>query len=255
MKPPQFETLTIEHEEGIATLFFDRPEKRNAMNRTMFEELGLAADFLRDDPEVRVIVVTGRGKAFSAGLDLSSLDLFQETDLSAFRVLIRNIQRNFRAFALIEKPVLAMVNGHALGAGTQIALACDMIFASTEATFGLLEVNFGLVTDLGATQRLPRYVGIHRAKELILTGRRIDAAEAERIGLVNAVYSPDELREKTYELAVQLKNLSPLAVGLCKVAIEKGFECGVESGFELEAQSQSICVEQMMESMKKQAEG
>jgi enoyl-CoA hydratase/carnithine racemase len=176
MKPPKMKTITVEVDNGIATTYLDRPEKLNAMNPEMFTDLGTAADFIRDDGDVKIAVVTGRGRAFSAGIDLNSLQAFQDVDLQGFRALVRQIQHNFRAFELIEKPVIAMVNGHALGAGTELALACDMILASSEATFGLLEVNVGLVVDLGGTQRLPRYIGVHRAKELILTGKKIDAA-------------------------------------------------------------------------------
>jgi enoyl-CoA hydratase len=251
MKPPKLETLSIEQENGIATLFMDRPEKRNAMNQTMFEELGTAADYLRDDVEVRVIIMTGRGPAFSSGLDLSSLDSLMDMTVDEFRVLVRKMQRNFRAYELLEKPVIAMVNGYAFGAGMQIALACDMILASTQAQFGLLEVNLGLVTDLGATQRLPRYIGIHRAKELIMTGKRIDAAEAERVGLVNAVYPAEELEPKTRELAEHLKGLSAVAVGLCKLAIDRSRDVSIESGLECEVQSQSICVSHILDQMKK----
>jgi enoyl-CoA hydratase/carnithine racemase len=247
MKPPEMETLTVEVDEGIATLYLDRPEKLNAMNDTMFNELGVAADYIRDDPETRVAIMTGRGRAFSAGIDLSSAEMLASADPTAFRVIVRNIQRNFRAFELIEKPVIAMVNGHALGAGTEIALACDMILASTEATFGLLEVNIGLVTDLGASQRLPRFVGIHRAKELILTGKRISAAEADRIGLVNAVYPPEQLVAETLALANHLKGLPALPVGLCKIAIDRSRGSSIEAGLEYEAQSQSICVSHLQE--------
>lgn len=253
MKPPNLETLSIEHENGVATLFLDRPEKRNAMNQTMFDELGTASDYLRDEGEVKVIIMTGRGSSFSSGLDLGSLETFMDTDVNDLRVLVRRMQRNVRAFELIEKPVISMVNGHALGAGMEIALACDMILASTSAQFGLLEVNLGLVTDLGATQRLPRYIGIHRAKELIFTGKRIDAAEAERIGLVNAVYPADELESKTHELANHLKGLSTLPIGLCKVAIDRSRDGSMESGLEYEAQSQSICASHLLEQMKKAA--
>jgi enoyl-CoA hydratase len=232
----------------------DRPEKLNAMNPVMFAELGTAADYLRDEPEVKVIVITGRGRAFCAGIDTSSLADFQNTDPHRFRVIVRNIQRNFRAFELIEKPVIAMVNGHALGAGTELCLASDMILASTLATFGLLEVNLGLVVDLGGTQRLPRFIGLHRAKELILTGKRIDAAEAERIGLINALYEPDELKPAVCELANHLMSLSPVAVGLCKIALDRSGDSSVESGLEYEAQSQSLAFTYLMEKMKNAGE-
>lgn len=250
MQQPEMETISIETSDGVSMMYLDRPEKLNAFNPAMFSELGTAADFLRDDPETRVIVITGRGRAFSAGIDLGSLKDFQETDAHGFRVIVRSIQRNFRAFELIEKPVIAMVNGHALGAGTELALASDMILASSEATFGLLEVNIGLVTDLGATQRLPRYVGIHRAKELILTGKKISAEEADRIGLVNAVYPPDRLVDETLSLADHLKRLSPVAVGLCKIALDRSAGVSVESGLEYEAQSQSLCFGYLMEKLR-----
>ncbi len=252
MKPPEMKTITIEVDNGIATMYLDRPEKLNAMNPTMFEELGVAADYIRDDSAVKVAIVTGRGRAFSAGIDLNSLQEYNVVDLQAFRAVVRKIQRNFRAYELIEKPIIAMVNGHALGAGTEMALACDMILASTEATFGLPEVNIGLVVDLGGTQRLQRYIGVHRAKELILTGKKIDAAEADRIGLVNAVYTPEELESKTLELANHLMGLSPVAVGLCKIAIDRGKGSSIESGLEYDAQSQSLAFGYLKEQLEKQ---
>jgi len=242
MRPPEMDTLSVEVDDGIATLYLDRPEKLNAMNETMFRELGVAAVYIRDDPDIRVAIITGRGRAFSAGIDLGTAEMLAGTDITQFRALVRDIQRNFRAFELLEKPVIAMVNGHALGAGTQIALACDMILASTEATFGLLEVNIGLVTDLGASQMLPRYIGIHRAKELILTGKKINAAEADRIGLVNAVYPPDELLAETLALANHFKSLPALPIGLCKIAIDRSRDGSMESGLEYEALSQAICL-------------
>lgn len=250
MQPPEMQTITVEVENGIGYMYLDRPEKLNAMNPAMFEELGTAADYLRDDPGVKVIVITGRGRAFCAGIDTSNLAEFKNADPHEFRVVVRKIQRNFRAFELIEKPVIAMVNGHALGAGTELCLASDMILASTEATFGLLEVNLGLVVDLGGTQRLPRFVGLHRAKELILTGKRIDAAEAERIGLINALYQPEELKPAVGELANHLMTLSPVAVGLCKIALDRSGDSSIEAGLEYEAQSQSLAFAYLIEKMR-----
>jgi len=248
MKPPKLETITIEVEDGLAFVYLDRPEKLNAMNETLFSELGTAADFVRDDTSVKVAVITGRGRAFCAGIDLGAITQFQGRDAAEFRNMVRRVQRNFRAWELIEKPIIAMINGHCLGAGTELALACDMILASTEATFGLLEVNLGLVTDLGATQRLARTVGLHRAKELIMTGKKIDALEADRIGLVNAMYAPEELEGATRELAAHLMSISPVAVGLCKLAIDRSNPT-LEANLEFEAQSQSICFTYMMEKL------
>jgi enoyl-CoA hydratase/carnithine racemase len=253
MKPPEMETITIEVEDGIAWMYLDRPEKLNAMSPRMFEELGPSAEYIRDDPDVRVAVITGRGRAFSAGIDLNSLNEYKDSDPHTFRVVVRRIQANFRAFELIEKPIIAMVNGHALGAGTEIALACDIILAAPAALFGLLEVQIGLVVDLGGNQRLPRTVGFHRAKELIMTGKKISAEEAERIGLVNAVYPLDELRDKTKELANHFKGLSPVAVGLSKILVDRSRGDSVEMGLEYEAQSQSLAFAYLMEQMKKQS--
>jgi enoyl-CoA hydratase len=254
MKIPEMETISIEFDSGVATVILDRPEKLNAMNQAMFSELGTAADFVRDEPEVKVAVVTGRGRAFCAGIDLASITDFKDSSAAEFRVMVRKVQRNFRAFELIEKPVIAMVQGHCLGAGLEIALACDMILASTEATFGLLEVNIGLVVDLGASQRLPRYIGIHRAKELILTGRKIDAEEADRIGLVNGVYAPEELLGAARDLADHFMTLSPVAVGLCKINLDRCKGVSTEAGLEYEAQAQSICFSNMMDLLKKSGE-
>lgn len=243
-------TLSLEREGDIATLFLDRPEKRNAMNRAMFEELGTAAESICVDDLIKVVVVTGRGSSFCSGLDLGALDEFKDYDANSFRAMVRKMQRNFRSFELIEKPVIAMVNGPALGAGTEIALACDIILASMDAVFGLLEVTLGLVTDLGATQRLPRYIGIHRAKELIMTGKRISAAEAHDIGMINAVFPPEELKDQTMEMARQLADLPGTAVGLCKIALDRSAGISVESGLEYEAQSQSICFSEILKKMQ-----
>ncbi len=250
MNVPEMETISIEFDRGVATIFLDRPEKLNAMNQAMFAELGTAADFVRDEPEVKVAVITGRGRAFCAGIDLSSIADFKDSSAAEFRTMVRRIQRNFRALELIEKPVISMVQGHCLGAGLEVALASDMILASTQATFGLLEVNVGLVVDLGASQRLPRYIGIHRAKELILTGKKIDAAEADRIGLVNSVYQPEELAGATRELADHLMGLSPVAVGLCKINLDRCKGVSTEAGLEYEAQAQSICFSYMMDKLR-----
>lgn len=251
MKPPEMKAITIEVEDGIAWMHLDRPEKLNAMNPAMFEELGTSAEFIRDEPDVRVAVMTGRGRAFCAGIDLGALNDYQNADPHEFRVIVRKIQANFRAFELIEKPIIAMVNGHALGAGTEIALACDIIYAAPEATFGLLEVGIGLVVDLGGNQRLPRTVGFHRAKELIMTGKRIPAEEAERIGLVNAVFPADELRGKTVELAEHFKSLSPVAVGLSKILVDRSRGDSVEVGLEYEAQAQSLAFAHLMKKLGK----
>ncbi len=252
MQGSKLQTVAIEKEENIATVYLNRPEKRNAMNPLMFEELRTAFEEIRDDPETLVCIITGRGKAFSAGLDLTSLDMFTTVDATTFRVLVRRLQGTYRLLETMEKPVIAMVNGPALGAGMELALACDMITAATTATFGLLEVKYGLVTDLGATQRLPRIIGALKAKEMIMTGKVIDANEAEKMGMVNSVHSPEKLSEETKKLAETLKALPQPAVGLCKIAIDKSHGNSIDAGLEYEIQSQTICFNRLVEIMKSQ---
>lgn len=252
MQESKLETVAIEKEENISTIYLNRPEKRNAMNQLMFEELRIAFEHIRDDPETLVCIITGSGKAFSAGLDLSAIDMFTSVDATTFRVLVRRLQGVYRLLETMEKPVIAMVNGPALGAGMELALACDMITAATNATFGLLEVKYGLVTDLGATQRLPRIVGTLKAKELIMTGKVIDANEAEKIGIVNSVHPPERLNAETRKMAEALKALPQPAVGLCKIAIDKSHGNSIDAGLEYEIQSQTICFNRLVEIMKSQ---
>ncbi len=250
MPEPCFETLVTEKADGITTVYLNRPEKRNAMNQLMFEELKSAFEYIRDDTGTSVCVITGKGKAFSAGLDLSALDMFTSVDATTFRVLVRRLQNVYRLLETMEKPIIAMVNGPALGAGMELVLACDFVLAATTANFGLLEVKYGLVTDLGSTQRLPRIVGTLRAKELIMTGKIIDAQEAEKIGMVNSVHPPDQLEEEARKLAETLKALPQPAVGLCKIAIDKSHGNSIDSGLEYEIQSQTICFNKLVEMMK-----
>ncbi|MBN2169337.1 MAG: enoyl-CoA hydratase/isomerase family protein, partial [Actinobacteria bacterium] len=163
------------------------------------------SSFFQGCAEADVLIISGRGSAFSSGIDINILDMFERMESSELRAGIQKFQKIIRSFETVEKPVIAMVNGAAIGWGMELALACDIILSSEDAIFGFFEVSFGLVTDLGATERLPRLIGVHRAKELIMTGKRISASEAEKIGLVNHVYSPKELFVRTLKLADRFK--------------------------------------------------
>ncbi len=250
MEKQSYQTLSLDHKDSVVTLYFDRPEKRNAMSPQMFYELGLAANYLSGLDSVRAVIITGRGTAFSAGLDLSAFKDFSNIKSREFRSFVKMGQRNFRAFEIMEKPVIAMVNGPALGAGMEIALACDLIYASTEASFGLLEVRFGLIPDLGATQRLPCMIGIHRAKELIFSGDTISAEDADRMGLVNRLLPPDLLEKETFDTAHRLAEMASDVIGLSKTAINHSRDGSIETGLEIEAQAQTICFQELINNIR-----
>ncbi|MDD5748420.1 MAG: enoyl-CoA hydratase/isomerase family protein [Actinomycetota bacterium] len=246
-------TIKIEIENGIGWIILDRPEKLNAMDLNMLEEIGEAAIFTANSKEIRVAIITGRGRAFSSGLDLGIVSSLREIDIFEFRSMVRSFQQNFHAFELMEKPVIAMVNGPALGAGMELILACDIVSCSKAAEFGLLEVNLGLVTDLGASFRLPRAIGMQRAKELILTGRKINASEALRIGLVNAIHPPENLKEKTESIARSLMKLSQEAISLNKSSLIRNQNSCFGTALEYDALAQTAAIahiKKLLESSK-----
>jgi enoyl-CoA hydratase/carnithine racemase len=183
----------------VATVTLDRPEKLNAMDRQMFGELEAAAASAAADPAVRAVLVTGAGRAFSSGLDVG--EFAAAADPAGAEAMVADVQRAISAFELLPKPVVAAVNGLAVGGGLQLAIACDLRLASDRAEFASLEMRWAIVPDLGGTERLPRLVGLGRAKELIFTGRQVGAQEALRIGLVNRVVPDQDLATEAAELA------------------------------------------------------
>jgi enoyl-CoA hydratase len=204
--------LTLDTTDGIATLSVNRPDKLNALNGDTIRELAAAFHSLRDDPAVRGILVTGAGeKAFVAGADIAELAKMGPID--GVRVS-REGQEAFRFLERIGKPVIAVVNGFALGGGLELALACHLRIASTRARFGLPEVKLGIIPGYGGTIRLQQLVGRGRALELILTGEMIDAAEAWRIGLVNRVVEPGELMQTARALMTGIIGNGPIALAL-----------------------------------------
>ncbi len=229
---PDFNDIRFEVLDSVATITVDRPERLNALGASTIAELARAVDLVRDDDEVRGALVTGAGRAFVAGADISEfrrLGPLETVELS------RRGQAVFRAIELSRKPFVAAVNGFALGGGGELALACHLRVASTSARFGFPEVKLGTICGYGGTVRLPRLVGKGRALELILTGAPIDAAEAYRIGLVNRVTEPDRLLDESRALLGAILANGPVSVGLAIESVNRGFETDIDDALTLEA--------------------
>jgi enoyl-CoA hydratase len=230
---PDFEFIRVAADGGIATLTIDRPDKLNALNAATVREIGRAVDSLRADDAVRGVIVTGAGsKSFVAGADIGELAGMGPLDGVG---LSREGQDVFRSLERIGKPVLAAVNGFALGGGLELALACHLRIASRTARFGLPEVRLGIIPGYGGTVRLPRIVGRGRALELILTGDMIDADEAYRIGLVNRVVEPDTLVEQARGLMTQITANGPVALALALECVAHGEATGPDEALRLES--------------------
>jgi enoyl-CoA hydratase/carnithine racemase len=238
-----FETLRYDIHDGLATISLNRPDKRNAMNAQMFTDLGDAAERASTDPGVRVILVRGEGSSFCAGIDVNLMSQLAGSRGARFRTWVRGAQKGFHALATADKPTVAAVKGHAVGAGFQVALACDLRIVADDMTMGMFEIKFSLVPDLGGNHRLTRLVGPARAKELVWTGRPLDAAEAERVGLANRVVSVDTLDKEAEAFARELLASPPIPVSLAKSLIDRSFDQTLEAEFEQAAQAQTMCVE------------
>jgi len=238
-----FETLLYKKSEGIAKIVLNRPEVLNAINSKMFMELADAFKKAGDEKDVKVIVLTGAGRAFSSGLDFNLLKDLGKTGFEWLPNIIRVAQQVYNIIEEVEKPVIAAVNGPALGGGLELTLVCDIRIASENALFGLPEAAVGLVPDLAGCQRLPRIVGVGRAKELIFTAKFITAAEAERIGLVNKVVPHERLEEEVLSIAKAIMGNSPIAVGLSKKIVNISFDVDMKTLLDYTALAQIICIQ------------
>lgn len=227
-----YQSVTLDAADGIATLTVNRPDKLNALNAATMSELGQAIDEIRTRDDIAAAIVTGAGKAFIAGADIS--ELAKENPLTARELAVRG-QAIFRSFERSRKPIIAAVNGFALGGGCELALACHIRIASDQAKFGQPEVKLGTAPGYGGTQRLARLIGKGRALQLLLTGETIDAAEALRIGLVNKVVAPDALLSSATEMLKAILANGPLAVAACIEVVNLGLEMPLESALALEA--------------------
>lgn len=227
-------------EKGIVTITINRPEVRNALNRAVRTELRQAIEEIQKDQDVRVVIITGAGdKSFISGADIS--ELREITPLMVEERLVPLGQQLYTDFESLRVPVIAMINGFCLGGGLELAMCCDIRIASANAKFGQPEINVGFFPGGGGTQRLPRLIGWGRAKELIYTGKMIDAVEAERIGLVNRVVPPENLLAETRQLAETIASKSPLAIALIKKVINRGMYTDLAAGLSNERANFAIC--------------
>jgi len=228
-----YENIIFEVEADVGIVRFNRPKALNAINPEMVKELDDALSKVKADSNIRVLILTGQGdKAFMAGADISQMANFDTLQLRRFSRDLHEVQFRLEGLPI---PVIACVNGFALGGGTEMAMASDFIYASENAKFGQPEINLGLIPGAGGTQRLPRLVGLGRAMEMILTGEVIDANEARRIGLVSKVVSSEELMPVTMDMAQEMASKGPVALRYAKEAIHKGMDLTLEQGLRLEA--------------------
>ncbi len=240
-----YETLVLDQENGIATVTLNRPQKMNALNEQLVSELVQVTEEISQDDAVKAVILTGAGRAFCAGGDVSGLPLFYMTDADEIRAFLKKLNRIPLNLRNMAKPVIAAVNGAAVGAGCSLVMACDIIIASETAIFGQAFVNVGYHPDSGSSYFLPRLVGVAKACELILTGKTIDAGEAERIGLVNQVVPSEALMATAKELALKIATGPTVAIGLAKRCIYEGLQMSLEQAldYELEGATSSILTE------------
>jgi len=239
----EYTTLVIEKKSGVATIRLNRPEVLNAFDHVMGEELGVAVAEIRDDPEVRCVILTGSGRAFCAGGNIKGkLNTCSSSSPDEGRTRLKNTHRWLTEFINLKKPVIASVKSYAVGAGMSLAMAADIIIAEENAKFAQSFVGIGLAPDLALSYLLPRLVGLNKAKELAFTGEILDAHTAHRLGIVNQVVTEEELESVTWKLALRLAHGPTKAIGLAKAMINKSFETDLTSFLDSDASYQAFCV-------------
>jgi len=243
-----YKDILVEKKGVIALVSINRPKALNALNSNVLSELSAAMTELGEDASVRVILVTGEGRAFVAGADIKEM---RDMDLVSFRRFIALGQRVFYLIDTLEKPVIAVVNGFALGGGCELAMACDFRICSDKAKFGFPEVALGIFPGFGGTQRAPRLLGRGMASELVFSGDMIDANEALRIGLVNSVHPADSLMDQAMARAESIAKKAPLAVARAKTAVKMAGDTTLEAGlaFERDAMALTFATEDRKEGM------
>jgi enoyl-CoA hydratase/carnithine racemase len=230
-------SFLMPEEENIAVITLNRPDAMNALSRGLLEELDRVLEEIRKDDKIRSVVIIGSGRAFSAGNDLSE-PVTTEAEMRARMELGQNVFDKLETF---DKPTIAAINGYALGGGLELAAACDIRIAAENAQLGNPEVNIGLIPSWGGCVRIPKLIGRARAAQIILTGERIDAKEAERIGLVNKVVKPDELKSTAIYSAGTLATRAPIAVRIAKNILSKSMEISMKEGNRLMVEGGVTC--------------
>jgi enoyl-CoA hydratase/carnithine racemase len=229
------DVLTVKIEEKVALLTLNRPAKLNALNNALLAAILSALDAIELDPAVRAVVITGEGRAFSAGADIAAFQPhLQAGPAQAIARFMRPGHRMTRRVEAFEKPVIAAVNGLAFGGGCELVESCHIALAADTAMFSKAEINIGIIPTFGGTQRLPRNVGRNAATELILSGRTFDAAEAARLGLVNRVVSGNALLGAALALAAKLATKPPLTLAAALTAIHRGMDASIDDGLAIE---------------------
>ncbi|HVL82245.1 MAG TPA: enoyl-CoA hydratase-related protein [Actinomycetota bacterium] len=236
-----YQTILVDHDGAVATVTLNRPDRRNAFNRAMVAELQDAFTALGRDRSVRAVVLTGAGGAFCSGADLAPGDEAMPSGAAPFHARMQETGRLISSLADLPMPTIAAVPGVAAGGGCNMALACDIVLAADTARFSQIFVKRGLTVDMGGLWSLPRRVGLHRAKELAFTGDFIDAAEADRIGLINRVVPAADLAEAAADLARRIAANAPLAVRMAKDGLNRSSQMSMRDALEAEARAQAIC--------------
>ncbi|CCQ97349.1 3-hydroxybutyryl-CoA dehydratase [[Clostridium] ultunense Esp] len=233
-----FNDVLFKKDRNIGIISINRPNALNALNSNVLGELDNTVDMVIDDDDVHILIITGEGRAFVAGADISEM---KDMNMVAARKFAEKGSKLFRKIELMEKPVIAAVNGFALGGGCELAMCCDLRIASTKAKFGQPEVGLGIIPGFAGTQRLSRIIGLGKAKELIFTTEMIDAEEAYRIGLVNKIVPGEELMDEAIAMANKIVSNGQIAVRFAKVAINRGIETDIETGMDIEKNLFGLC--------------
>lgn len=235
----ELKNILVEKDGHVAIVTLNRPKALNALNSETLEDLNKALDYLKEENDIYSVILTGAGgKAFVAGADISEMKDLNEEQGKEFGILGNKV---FRKLENLNKPVIAAIPGFALGGGCELAMACDIRIASEKAKFGQPEAGLGITPGFGGTQRLPRLVGEGKAKELIYTGTVIKADEALRIGLVNKVVEHDSLLEEAMKMANLISANAPIAITLCKDAINRGMQVDIDKAINIEAEDFGKC--------------
>ena len=230
--------VTLEQKGPVAVITMNRPEALNALNDQVLRDLDAVLDQVEENEEILTVVLTGSGRSFVAGADIGQMSQLTAAQAKAFGVLGNRV---FLKLENLSKPTIAAVNGFALGGGCELSMACDIRLASEKAKFGQPEVGLGITPGFSGTQRLPRRVGIAKAKELIFSGKTIGAQEAKEIGLVNAVYAPEELMNGAVAMAKSFMVNAPIAVKYAKACIDRGMQMDIDDGIAVENELFAMC--------------